>query len=395
MAKKDLLTELKNGYSRFTLVGKAVVKDGALAGASIKEGKTWKQVDSSFGVQTAEGNTVYARIWGGYQIDNPVIKRRSADDGKFFDIKWNDRFDEKIIEKTDKRDSVLRAGFEKDEETDKIITKEFLHEIDFEEYLREHLADGMEVRVSGEAEYGEYNDDTTLRYNIKSVYLAEPYKNKEGELVTPVKEAKLKQTYLLDSDSLDKNWEKQLEKDGEVFVRAFVPQYVGKKKVGDKYVPLKKTVPFMKPFKVKLKNKDSETELAAKKKIIKKFFVGKKNTVRELVAMIDIVDGFSTSTGDIEISPEIQELIDLEIMTLEDVKKQVTVRGSRVSELVFSMPVMKQEKDSTNILILMDDEKYAQEALIAPTVDGEDDEDDDFADATVTVSDDEFNDMFM
>lgn len=391
MAKTDLLTELKGGASNFTFVGEAVVKEGSLAGEKIKEGSTWKNVDSSFGVKS-DGNTVYAQIRGGYKIDKQTFNIQCAETSKYIEIKWNDRLNEATM-KLAKDTSILRVGLERDEDG-KIITKEFLHQIDMEAYLRAHLADGARVRVRGEIEYGEYNDDVTMRYNIKSVYSADSYTNKEGELVEFKDEATIKQAYLLDVDSLDRNWEKQLTKDGEVIVRAFVPQYMSNRKVNDKYVKLKKTVPLMKPFKLKMKDKESEQELLAKKKIVEKFLAVKKGKIRELTAIINVVDGYDTVTGGVEVSADIQELIDLGIMTLDDVQKQVTVRGNKVSELTFLMPAMKRDKEKGGVAILMNDDKYAPEVLIMPTVDGEDD-DDAFDDAdTTVVSDDEFDAMF-
>ena len=93
--KVELLTELKQGASQFTLVGKAVIKDGALKGVLQKEGKTWRHVNSSFGVDTGDGNSVYARIWGGYKTDKPTLKRWNSEN-EFIDIAWNDRLNESV-----------------------------------------------------------------------------------------------------------------------------------------------------------------------------------------------------------------------------------------------------------------------------------------------------------
>ena len=389
--KVELLTELKQGASQFTLVGKAVIKDGALKGVLQKEGKTWRHVNSSFGVDTGDGNSVYARIWGGYKTDKPTLKRWNSEN-EFIDIAWNDRLNESIVESV--RDAELfRAGFEKDAEG-KLITKKFISEIDFEEYLREHLADGMKVRVRGDVEYSEYNENVNRRYNIKSVYLVEPYM-KDGVEVIAEDTAFIKQTYLFDEDALKKGWERELDKNGEIVVPVLVPSYVSNRKVGDSYVDVKKTLPLSQAIVVRAKDKTDEAEIAMKKKIIEKFFKVKKGTVREAQLIININEGYEESTG-VELNDELRELIEMGVMTEDDIKKQVTIRGNRISELVFKQPAVRKTDDG--IVILIDDAKYAPEALIVPMIDGEDDDEDDDAyaneDEEVNLGDDAFAEMF-
>lgn len=390
MAKEELLTELKGGISSFTLTGTAVVKENALQGVQQKEGSTWRHVNSSFGVKTDEGNTVYARIWGGYKMDKPILKKWDTDNN-FVDIKWENRLQETVIESL-RPNELLRAGFEKDE-NGKLITKEFLSEIDFEEYLREHLADGMPVRVRGEVEYSEYNDETQRRYNVKSVYLAETYTKKDGEVVEPVDGATLRQTYLLDDSALDRGWERTLEKEGSIIITAFVPQYLSQRKVGDKYVPFKKTIAMPQGIVFKMKDKEDEKELATKKKIIEKFFKVKRDTVRELVLINNINEGYEEATG-VQINDEMRELIDMGIMTEDDIKNQVTIRGNKVSELVFSQPAVRRDKETAEVSLQMTDAKYAPEALVMPFIDGEDDDEGYEDDGDVKISDDEFGELF-
>lgn len=390
---EELLTELKGGQSNFTLVGKAVVKSDALQGVQQKEGKTWRHVNSSFGVSTGDGNTIYARIWGGYKTDKPILKRWDTDNN-FVDIEWSNRLNEDII-KTIRPSELFKAGFERGEDG-RLIIKEFLSEIDFEEYLREHLADGMSVRVRGEVEYSEYNDDINRRYNVKSVYLAEPYKNKDGETVTPEPLAQVRQTYLLDDGALDRRWEKELDKNGRIVLSAFVPQYLSQRKVGEKYVPFKKTVPLHQGVVIKMKDATDEKELENKKKIVNMFFKVKRDTVREIVLINNINEGYDESTG-VEVNDEMKELIELGVFTEEDIKKQVTIRGNRISELVFSQPAVTKNRETGEVSLQLNDEKYAPEALVVPFIDGEDEDEfgnSDGEDSAVTVSDDEFAALF-
>lgn len=58
-----------------------------------------------------------------------------------------------------------------------------------------------------------------------------------------------------------------------------------------------------------------------------------------------------------------QELINLGLISEEEVKKSATVRGSRTSELIFLTPATNVTDDG-EITISMDDEKYAPEVLL-------------------------------
>lgn len=367
--KVELLNELKNGISQFTLVGKASVKADSLKGALVKEGKTWFHVDSSFGVDTGEKNIVYGRIWDGYVLTKASVNRnsKSFEDGRF-DIPWEDRFNEEIIEKVSGRD-LYYAGLERDE-NGKIITKKFISGIDFEEYLSEHLSDGAKVRVRGDVEYSPYEDKVSKRYSIKAVYLAEDYE-KDGETISQKEEATIRQTYILTEDSLARGWEKELDKDGRTIVSAKVPQYLSQIKSGDKYVPYKKTTPLTQAIIIEA---GAEGKEASRKKIIEKFFKVKKEKVREIVLDVSINEGYSQSTG-VEINAEMRELIELGVFSEEDIEKQVTIRGSKVSELIYMNPALKME-EGAQPTVMVDDAKYSMDALIIPkipTVDGVDD----------------------
>ena len=194
---------------------------------------------------------------------------------------------------------------------------------------------------------------------------------------------------------MKKGWERELDKNGELVVPVLVPSYVSNRKVGDSYVDVKKTLPLSQAIVVRAKDKTDEAEIAMKKKIIEKFFKVKKGTVREAQLIININEGYEESTG-VELNDELRELIEMGVMTEEDIKKQVTIRGNRISELVFKQPAVR--KTDEGIVILIDDAKYAPEALIIPMIDGEDDDEDDDAyaneDEEVNLGDDAFAEMF-
>ena len=68
-----------------------------------------------------------------------------------------------------------------------------------------------------------------------------------------------------------------------------------------------------------------------------------------------------------------QALIDLGLISEEEVKKTANVRGQRVSELIFKSP-MTTVDDKGEISLALDDDKYDESALFVPDVDSSDDE---------------------
>ena len=274
----------------------------------------------------------------------------------------------------------------------KLIIKEFLSEIDFEEYLRENLSDGMDIRARGDVEYSSNGENVYRRLNLKSVYAVEEYTDKDDVFHPIVPEATLRQTYLIHEDSLERGWEKKLASEGQTVVSALVPQYLSTKKVGDGYVPFKKTVGLPQAIVIKA-DKEDERDIEIKTKMTNMFFKVKRNKVREIVLFNKIVDGYETVTGEVEVTKELQELIDFGILSMEQVQKQATIRGTRKSEIVFSLPVMKKTQDG-KMTVSMDDDKYSPQALIAPIIDGEDEEKTPEAEEETVVTEDELAKLF-
>ena len=149
----------------------------------------------------------------------------------------------------------------------------------------------------------------------------------------------------------------------------YVPQYISKRKVGDTYVEWKKVMPLRQNVYIKGDPTD-EKSLKLTEGLIKRLFTLKEGVVRELTINSVINEGYTTQTGDFEISKDMQELINLGLISEEEVKKSATVRGSRTSELIFLTPATNVTDDG-EITISMDDEKYAPEVLFTPDVDSE------------------------
>ncbi|MGM2776560.1 hypothetical protein ACS2QO_29555, partial [Bacillus cereus group sp. Bce015] len=69
-------------------------------------------------------------------------------------------------------------------------------------------------------------------------------------------------------------------------------------------------------------------------------------------------------SADIKLSAEIQELIAMGLYSEEEAKKKMTVRGNKVSKLVFARPLLVKDEKNPNGTLDMNDNKYKPEDLI-------------------------------
>lgn len=367
------MTDLKKGKSYVTVVGRAKIGDKTFKLDEVsKSGFTYSRVN--IGIQTDETNIVYGEIMGGYYPSNPVIYTSSKEDGSSMEVSWADRFNENII-KSVANYRLYRVGLEKDE-NGSIIVKSFLSAYDMAQYLKETLQDGMEITARGSFSYHEYNNEIQRTFQIQSIFI--PYQEKEkdengnetGNLLPVKYRANFVQTILLTDESF-KGITKQDADAGEVIISAQVPEYVGKKDGKE----IKKTLPFPIAITVPINKKNPEIT----EKILNAFFKIKKNKVRELTIEGNIVDGYEkqeVSEKDIELSSDIKELIAMGLYSKEEVINKMTVRGNRVSKLVFTRPsIIKEDKNGTAMpRPEMDDEKYTPDDLIIPIPEDDEEE---------------------
>jgi hypothetical protein len=354
------MAELQRGKGFNNLTGKVKITESSFTGEKTSDTTGYKYTRFQFGVETAEGNTVWCEMMGGYAPSNPIIYAMSKEDNSPFTVNWNDRLNEGIVS-TVADFKLHKVGIERDE-NGKLIVKSFLSPIDVEQYLKQHLKDGMEITVRGQFEFSEYNNDTQRKMKIQNIFL--PYQEKEkdekgnetGNLLPVKYEARFTQTILLTEDSF-KRISKADKDSGEVIIQARVVDYVSKR--NGKQV--KKNLSFPLPIVVKINQDKPEIT----DKILSAFFDVKKGKVREITIEGDIIEGYEqseTSSKDIEISPEIQELIDMGLYDEEEAKKKLTVRGSKVSKLVFSRPFLTKN-DQGKLVTDINDDKYKPEDL--------------------------------
>ena len=368
----ELLNELKNGRRAFTMIGEVKIGADTFGGAKqpTKPGSDWVSVDTAIPIEITEGVTLFPRIKDGFSSKNPKISRQAANfTDPRVELSYKDRLNEAFIEKISYNE-LYHAMVEKDE-TGKPIQKSFIHGIDFESYLKAHLKNGMNVRITGEVNYSYDKDRQKVyrNYKLKAVRLNEGYK-KNGEDIPPAPaSATINQTLLLEAGALNSRWEKELESTGKTAVNVHVADYVSSVWVDNSWVKLGKTAAF--PQQVFLTaDPTDEKSLSRSKVLANRLFNVPKRKIRELNAIVQINEGSETTSANIEIDKDLQELIDLGYMSEEDVVKQVTVRGNRVSELLFVKPQVRLTDEGSTV-IDMNDDKYALDVLLFPQIEAQ------------------------
>ncbi len=347
MAEKE---GLKQGRNIVFLTGKVKINDRSFSGVQESKKSDWQYTRINLGVETAEGNVVYTQLMGGYSAGNPVLFAFNKEQGQgMLEINWEDRFNDAILDQVAKN-SFYTIEIEKDEKGN-AIEKKFLSPIDVEEYLKEHLVDGMEVSIVANFEYQEYQGDTQRNVSIRSIKL--PYENKDGEVRY---QARFTQTLLVEDNAYKKLTKKDIE-EGEITIPANVVQYVGK--------PIRKNMPFNIGVTAKIDAENPDKT----KKVLDKLFKVPKGKVREIAIEGDIIQGYdqeNISAEDIEFSPEIQELIDMGLYSEEEAESKMSIRGNKVSKLVFTRPYIQRtdEDGEVKLLVEIDDEKYTPDDLI-------------------------------
>lgn len=364
MAQKEKQV-LQKGKSYVTIVGKASIGDNSFSGEKVSSASGYVYKRVNIGVETSQGNKIYGEMMGGYAPSNPLpIKARTKPvDGQQenVDIDWADRLNDSIVDTVNDynlikvgliRENEPAEGQEPTEEqaNSKLIVKKFLSPFDAHDYIQENLKDGMMIMIKGKYAFSTYKDETQRKIEIESIFLS---KSEEGF-------ANFVQTVILDEDSLTKEALKNAQETGEIVINARAVDYVSKlngKKVG-------KNMLFDLPIVVKIdKNEPEKTQT-----IVQKLFKVKKGKIRELGVEGQIIEGYEqeeVNEKDIELSKDVKELIEMGLYSMEEAKKKMTVRGNRVSKLVFSRPFINRDKDDANkISVDMNDDKYTPEDLI-------------------------------
>ena len=65
-------------------------------------------------------------------------------------------------------------------------------------------------------------------------------------------------------------------------------------------------------------------------------------------------------------SPELRELVELGIMTEEEIKEQTSIRGNKISEIEYKGVSTRKNPDTGEVRPAIFDDKYTEEALVSP-----------------------------
>ena len=352
MAKKKKPIPLKKGVSAFHLIGKVKIGDNAFSIDSEGSSSDYIYSRANIGVDTGNGNVVYANLMGGYFAENDNViyvhgkdENDKDDYSNSFTVDWEDRFDEDIL-KTVGKGCFISVGIEKTSKG-KTFTKTFLSAYDAIEYLSEHLTNDTVVSVRGNLQYQYYQDSVTVNKNITSIYIT----NAEPEKYC----AKFEQTILLDSDSIGK-----LDKEkGTYTIDAYIVDYVSKID-GE---PIKQNVSFFKSFELELnKNKPELT-----KKVLDKYFkVKKKDGIVELGVEGVLQEGASITTVSIDDLPDdLKDLLELELITEEEALAKCT-DGKKERRMIITKPLARKsgEDENVTVTIVRDEDKYTRDDLV-------------------------------
>lgn len=376
MAKQELVKELENGRASFSLWGTVKV-DSETFGEEQKSKSGYIYKRANFPVQTGEGRSTYVGLMGGFFPDNKVLKRYNKNSNEMFEIAWEDRKNEQIIEQVSPSALITVRVEHEDPEDDssKLITKQFISEMDAIDYLRDKLHNGEDVYIGGQVDYSYYNDKVQRQLNIHTIALNEPYIKDGEQQPAHTHDAILRQTYLLDDSSVSKRFKSELEKNHETVISAWVPQYVSKIDGRE----IKAVRPLPQTFVIQADGSDEDLERQTK--LVEKFIkVPSRDFVRQMGVEATIADGFETVQGEVELTDELKELIDLGIMKKEDIEQQMTVTGSSVRKLIFRLPLL--DKETKQVFL----DKYDPSVLVVPDIDDDDTKDDPFGDGeTETV----------
>lgn len=373
MAKKTEKTPLKKGISTFMLIGEAKINDYTYKIDEKASESDWIYNVLNLAVDCGEYHgTIYADMMGGYGAERQnVIYVHGKDDNKDdydnrFEIDWDDRFDEDILE-TIGDNCFITVGLERDKKG-KVFSKKFLSAYDAIEYIKEHLNDGDIVNVKGNLKYSKYNDSIQVRKEITSIFLS--------KVESPDKyTATFTQTVLLDKDSIGKPDKNK----GVIPVYGYVVDYVSKYKGKE----IKQNVAFPKEFELEIIRKDREDvnrNAEQTEKFVKRFLKVKKG-VNEVTFIGDLVEGGATITAtEDDIPDDIKELIEMGAYTLEEALAKCSISGAREKRMILVKPHVKkvENKDGGVTPEIQETEgKYEEEDLIFVFPNEDDDDLDD------------------
>lgn len=364
MAKSNIVK--KDWVSNFTLIGVPKINDYTYKIDEKSQKSSWIYNSMNLGVDCGEKHgVVYAEMMGGYsdERDNILYVHGKKDDGtddfeNRFEIDWEDRFDEGILE-TIGDFCFITVGLEKTDKG-KTFAKKFLSEYDAIAYIKDHLTDDMVVNVRGSLKYSIYNDRTQIRKTINSIFLS------NADDASKYK-ATFTQSILLDKDSASL---KNIDKDKSVmYVDARVLDYV------KEYNGVEVRGQF--PYNIQFEFVMPLAEQDKCKKIMDKLFKVKKG-ITQITFDGDFIEGGATVTATLDdLTDDMKELIEIGVYTEEQALAVCSSSGNRERRMVLKKPTVKLvgEEEKTPVIQKFE-ERFTEDDLVLDCMTKDEDDND-------------------
>lgn len=338
----ELEKELKRGQARFEVFGKLRVNEDSWGEVRQSASSTYKYRRAALSVDLGEGRSTFVELMGGYDPNRPILRRLSKTQGEgLMDIPWANRLNENIVANVSPQ-SLFSVG--KLDENGNIAREVFVSELDAIEEMEKTFKNGDSVHIWGDVEYHRYNGQIQRRLSIRGISQIVPDSSSAGR-----HEAILRQSFLFSKNSISPDYEDELEEKGKTTITVHVPQYVGK----EEGVEVRKVLPFPQTLVYKANNED---EIKRAKFVIEKFMtVEDDDLVREVVLVVDMYDGVETSTGDFELTDDLKDLLDLGVVTEDELKRTSTVSGKRIRENIVLKPYVYKDPRTQQITVMSKD----------------------------------------
>lgn len=338
----ELEKELKSGQARFEVFGELRVNEDSWGEVRQSTSSTYKYRRAALSVDLGEGRSTFVELMGGYDPNRPILRRLSKTQGEgLMDIPWANRLNENIVANVSPQ-SLFSVG--KLDENGNIARKVFVSELDAIEEMEKTFKNGDSVHIWGDVEYHRYNGQIQRRLSIRGISQIVPDSSSAGR-----HEAMLRQSFLFSKNSISPDYEDELEEKGKTTITVHVPQYVGK----EEGVEVRKVLPFPQTLVYKANNED---EIKRAKFVIEKFMtVEDDDLVREVILVVDMYDGVETSTGDFELTDDLKDLLDLGVVTEDELKRTSTVSGKRIRENIVLKPYVYKDPRTQQITVMSKD----------------------------------------
>lgn len=342
------MSTFKKGLRTFNLTGKLRLTNNTFNIDKQKDNSNYIYSSASLSLDCGNGN-VFCNLVGGHFLTGKNVLyalgtkeedgKVKTDYSKQIQVDYEDRFDESVL-KNIAQDSFVIFNIEKDADN-KFISKRFLSKEDGVKYLQSVLTDGMVLNVTGDISFRVDNEGKTLfTLNVKRIYL--------NDRENPTLRSNFILSILTDVDSYDSA--STPDDNGLLDLNCYVTEYMKEYKgLSKAIVPL--------PFTLAI-----DTHNENWKKIIHEYFRPQAKYVAETVIEGEIKSFGNLQTVTLEDqSDDVKQLVELGILSVDELAKVGTNNNSLVQKMVFTKPYVSLQDGK--IVVQCNKEKYELEEL--------------------------------